>query len=282
MNPDRTSPVEAQVQRLENPSALLEQPVLNSAVKKALEILENSKQNPSDFGYIDSIKDSRLVDKIKSSFDNDPKLHAVSEVLEVILYLQCSEGKWFGEDTGVTLANEYDDYVNGVDVLVEFTSSERRPPVLALGVDVTMSKEAVREKIRRIKESIESDTLTDVKYFESSKNGVKLRLSGLPRVVIGLDSETILGLSQLFVQNKKRELASHLTSHVVVLTEVYEQLVWGLGYAQKINSEKAIKSYKEILDVVNPVYVRNVNNKKFNSVEDEILNRIRYELNYQS
>jgi hypothetical protein len=274
MSGESLNPTEFGVFKQENPSRLRGHPTIKTAAGVAKKILAN-RMSLRDFGYRDSKQDSELIERLKKEFDDDEELRGVSDILEAILYLELGDGKWFGEETASMLATEYDDVVNGVDVVVEFLSTER-PGMLAIAVDATMSRDAVRTKLQKIKSKIKTDELTKVKYFESGRNGSKSSLENLPHVVIGLDPETILELSQLLVQGDNEKLLSH-HARFVVIQEVWEQLEWGLQFATECNSTKAIASYEKLIVAIRPIYEKSRKNTLIAS-DEHILQRMRHEL----
>lgn len=224
-------------------------PVIKEAYRLAQSILERDATNPHDFDdSYDKAKimsDLTYVESLKEKFEtNDTQQTA--KVLEAILYEQIELSNWLGENAETFKTSEYDDFVNGVDMIVEFNDDESTSH-LALGVDITFGSKAVAKKFERIKKEIEADNLARIKYFES--HGFKGALQQLPRVVIGVEKETVNQLAGLWIQHKKTELAKHEVQAIIV-AEIISQLDAFKAYAEKIQATSAIRSYNRAIAVL--------------------------------
>lgn len=226
-----------------------EHPVIEKMHGTAIEILSKNAFCPEDFSdtYNQEMIDDDLahVEKLKSKFE-DSEIKRAADVLEAILYLHSEQSNWLGPNVETMRPSEYDDYVNGVDLISEFTTEDTTSH-LALGVDITFASESLGNKFTHIKNEIDNDNLAEVKYFES--HGFKGRLRQLPRIVIGVEKNTVLELAGLWMNRKNNELAKHPVK-LILLTEILEQLRAYRDYAERNGKEKALKSYKQALAVV--------------------------------
>ncbi len=61
------------------------------------------------------------------------------ECLEIILADQIYDGDWFGPEAMTSITSEYDDIVNGIDMIVEF--DKEKPQRMALAVDASTASD---------------------------------------------------------------------------------------------------------------------------------------------
>lgn len=136
-------------------------------------------------------RDLKLVRDVKKKNEEQIKNetwlmnYVTAKIFEEIIAEGVNRASWFGRDTRAIPVSEYDDIQNGVDMIME---RDDRGAVshLGLAVDVTTGK-TFRDKLTRIKQEIESGTLTQIDYFFSEQTGFKGQLLGVPRVVVGAD-----------------------------------------------------------------------------------------------
>jgi len=160
--------------------------------------------------------DRRDLTDIKEKFARDDKpLNAkemakeerrkrVSEAVEVTL-AYCGETQdWFGENAYLIRTSEYDDVINGVDLVVEFDlgSEDDEPRRVALTVDVTtaVEKSVLEKKIKRNAEKTftrKGDKKAQIKYFKSEANDYKGPLENIVPIVIGLEWQNAVKLLEL-------------------------------------------------------------------------------------
>jgi hypothetical protein len=173
----------------------------------------------------------------------------ISEALEVVIHTQAESSNWFGENALTTRTTEYDDLVNGVDIVVEFDiGSELEPQIIALAIDASMLPKfsSVKKKIdNNIKKVVDNTKPMKVKYFESQIDGQKKKLNMIVPAVIGLEgnnaNELILLLKQLLaiketikqgqesksLTSRKGEVQKQLEKHpaqIIFLKELIVQL----------------------------------------------------------
>lgn len=227
-----------------------EHPVIVEMQKKAERILANDAINPKDFidlyGEENVSRDLKRVESFKSKFEHDDGIKKVSDVLEGLVYQLGELGDWFGKNVETIRSSEYDDIINGIDLIAEF-NTEDFTKHLALGVDVTFGTLSIGKKFERIKKEIDSDKLALVKYFES--HGFKGALKHVPRVVIGLEKDTIISLAALWMRNQNAELGNHFAQDIL-MREILEQLTAFKKYAESIGAEKAVRSYTQALAIL--------------------------------
>ena len=226
-----------------------EHPTIASALEKARTLIHENAINPSDFvnlyGSENVERDLASVASLKRKFETDETQKA-SEVFEAIVFEQVELSNWLGEHAETIRTSEFDDIVNGVDLVVEFTEDSSTSH-LALGVDVTFGTTSIGKKFERIRKEIDADNLATVKYFES--HGFKGSLRQLPRVVIGVERDTVIALAGLWSRQEKSKLGGHFVKDILI-QEIERQLRTFLVYAQSNGATAAVKSYTQALGTI--------------------------------
>ncbi len=172
----------------------------------------------------------------------------LADVLEAILTEQIELSDWLGEDVTTRKTTKFDDIKNGVDLVAEI-EREQAIAHLALALDVTYAT-SISDKFRRIQDEIDRGELTTIKYFESSSGrGPKFRgrLSKVPRVILGVNRKTVLHLAELWITNKKKDLAEH-PAQVEILEEIALQLNAFREYAQGLENTAVAEELTAIYD----------------------------------
>lgn len=243
---------------------------------RAEKLIEADAIDPRDFidlyGRENVDQDLRRIELLKGRFEEDETKKA-AEVLEAIIYEQCELSNWLGNNAETIKTSEFDDIENGVDLVVEFME-QIQTSHLALGVDVTFGTKNIEKKFNKIKAQIQQDQLTTVKYFQS--NDFKGSLRNVPRVIIGVELDTVNQLAGLWLQNQKQKLAEHPV-RLLFLTQIQKQLEIFLEYAQKNNAQNAIRSYTRALETVRTIRAE----QKVGNPSDETADRVHAEISNQ-
>lgn len=183
-------------------------------------------------------------------------------IFEAIVHNHVELDDWLGSDARTVRPSRYDDYMNGVDTIIEFgdeKTAEADGSHLALAVDVAYGA-SLTSKLDRIKREIENGSLTTVKYFKSEDGMHKGSLSHVPRVVIGAELGTVKELAESWAQmargerehrkEHKRDLAEH-PIQLQMLDEIRVQLSTFRNYAEHIGQHEAARVYYNALHVIN-------------------------------
>jgi len=229
-----------------------EHPVIVEMHPKAVEVLKDDAIDPKHFyehfGQEAVEKDKTYIERLKAKFENDESKKA-AEVLEAIIYLHSELSEWLGPNVETIRPTEYDDIVNKVDLIAEF-NSENSPKHLALGVDVTFGSNSLMDKINGIKNEIDRDELAKVKYFES--HGFIGSLRQVPRVVVGVEKDTVIELAGLWMRKENKQLGDHPARNII-MTQIIEQLTTFRNYAEHHGKVGALKSYNQALETLKPL-----------------------------
>jgi hypothetical protein len=173
----------------------------------------------------------------------------VADIFEAIVLEVGELNEWWGSNAFILQTSKYDDYVNGVDAVIEFRVEDpKSASYLGLATDVTFSGDT-GDKFLRIFSQIDSGNLTKVKYFHSKHMGIHGPLSDLPKVIIGAHRETVLEVAEKWIAGKYNALARHKLQ-IMILLQTVEQLRVFRNYAKKIGKEDLVRIYSERITVV--------------------------------
>ena len=185
-------------------------------------------------------RDNNLVTRLKQDFAENHKkilpnginfeqLKQLSDVTEAYLLRGFNEGKWIPHCNGIK-TSDYDDYVNGVDMVLEYDNADSPARHIGLGIDVTFASN-VEDKLAKIKREIETGALTSIKYFDSPNSHFRGELKKVPRAVAGFDIDSIRRLARL--RQTGGELPENDPLRFVVLHQLDMQMKTFSEYASK-------------------------------------------------
>lgn len=208
-------------------------------------------------------------------------LRAQAEVAEGLIFSGALQRGWFGTEATPLKTSEFDDYIHGVDLMIEFGAEGSLPQnVLGLMVDVTFAADrntgALDKKIDRIKKEIEEGHLAGIKYFKS-KNDPRFmgQYQDLPRVVIGMERSKVLELATLWVnEDRTHELNAHPVQRMI-LDQVVAQLKAQADFAESIGNERITDILRKELRVVQSIRdTKNIplGDMRFDQVHRDIIN----------
>ncbi len=221
-------------------------PLLTLVHSKVEAVRQEGAINPKDFislyGEQNVARDLSTVERLKSKFESD-EYKIAAETLEAIMLEHTELSDWLGPNAETIKTTEFDDIVNGVDMVLEFNENNSTQR-LALGIDVTFGVNNMRKKFDRIRDEIHADELAQVKYFKA--HGYQGSLRQLPRLIVGVEMERIINLAGLWDRKENKALADHITKDILV-DELERQLRTFLIYAQSVHAPNAARSYTQAL-----------------------------------
>lgn len=236
--------------------AFEKRPVIINAHEKALKAFDEDAIHPEEFSELygaDVIaRDLAKVESIKQKFAAPDRAKFASEIMEGVIYDQSELSDWLGPHAHTIKTSEYDDIINGVDLVVEFDEPSQARRHLALGVDATFGSRTIEKKFDRIKAEIDAGSLASIKYFRSQNGTFMGRLSQVPRVVTGIDQEHLLDIAGMWTNGKHKELAAHPAQRLV-LAQIGQQLRTFSKYAERTGRPEFVRSYDEAYAIVRAV-----------------------------
>jgi hypothetical protein len=254
----------------------LEKADIDKAHARALETMRISQLNEEDFIGIypeeEIRKDLSQVHKLESQFQQressfDQENKKIADILEAIVLEHGMESYWFGEDARTRKTSKYDDYVNGVDLVVEFGDEPESP--LGLAVDVTFSQDSMK-KFERNRMQIERGELSMVKYYHSELTGKRKKLDYLPYVVIGASKKTVLELAEMQLHKQWRTFSRH-PFQIRILHQIKAQLEVSAIYANRLNTKEGYFAERMIYERID-IIDRIIESKK--DIEKEVFYQI--------
>lgn len=215
-------------------------------------------------------KDNELVKKLEERFsqrsNQESVGHHLATIFEAIIHQHGEQSDWFGPFARTIKTDRYDDYVNGVDEVIEFVEPQKPSSHLALAIDATFNDNYLGNELKKILNKIDEGKMTEIKYFESSDQTFRGQLSLIPQIILCADEKTIRELADLWVNEPKR-LAEH-SIQLQNLEEALEQLKFFADYAKKVGQNKIAERYDHAISILSPILqeklttIRDIGNKR--------------------
>lgn len=257
---------------------------IDEAFKEAQEAKKIDTIKMEDFRdlYHDTVDEDRkyVEDKEKNFAEkNTPQEKEnkkIATILEGILHQHIEQSNFLGDSVSTVSTCKYDDIKNGIDGILE-VQNERNSTAehLAFAIDATFSAD-IDKKINRIKKEIKNGELAKIKYFKSDFLDFRGEKGGIPKFVIGIDRNHVEEVTQIWMQDKKSELAKS-PLQIVIFREIMSQAEDFEEYAQSVGKPKIARKYKEIQNILYKIekekkkewdeILENSKNRKF--IEDD-------------
>jgi hypothetical protein len=203
-------------------------------------------------------RDIKRVEDLERAFDSqntaeELRMKRISNIFEASILKHGELGNWFGGEAITVKTSKYDDYVNGVDTVIEFPEGEgQERHHLGLAADISFSPD-IQKKFERVIGRIQKGELVDLKYFDSKEAGIHGKLANLPEVIIGADSRTVLELADLSLENQNKALAEHRIQ-IMLLMQIKAQLEAFTTYARYIGQDRIAEVYESRLATVDKIF----------------------------
>lgn len=269
---------------------MVEEASLESVLKRAQSVLQEEAIdiNDKDFAeFYDPEKirrDQQPVErserKIWQQREANPtrKCYArLATIFEAIFHEQAELNQWLGPNVHTIRPSSYDDIENGIDSIAEFQEEPGRASHLALAVDVTYSED-MDVKFERIRKELEEGTLGTVEYFKSDFIHFVGRKRQVPRVIVGMDPDQIINLSETWMAKKNSELETH-PAQILVLQEIKLQLEAYEQFCKKRGKTAAAQALGHSLALITEIKKEKdiplgelENDKVFRSIKDYLGN----------
>ncbi len=246
--------------------------------EKALKVMSQGRVEETSFvepyGEETVSTDLERVKKLKSQFaaketPQGAELKKIADIFEALILFHGEQSNWLGENAVTIKTSEYDDFVNGVDAVIEFQGSEPgTASYLGLAADVTFTADTT-DKFDRLRSQIDRGELAKVKYFHSEHMNVHGQLSKLPEVILGASKGTVLEVAELWAEREMLALAEHRIQ-IMLLQQAREQLKTFAMYADSLGDDhKDIASiYRERLMVIEGILAE----------KQTLVNKVQYEI----
>ena len=232
-------------------------PTMENAYARAKKILVDSDygiqekefEGVYDAGTIE--RDIALTNRLETKFNEERSSYEknskkIADVFESILLMQTEMNEWLGQNASTLKASRYDDYVNKVDMVAEWSSPEEGSRVLALAVDVTFGVKSIEKKMMEIRSEIEKGQLGSIRYFRDQQGDLMGTRKNVARTVIGISQPVIEQLAALWLENKNKALGEHPIQRLII-DQIQMQLSAMERYAIKLGRPHVAQSYRQAL-----------------------------------
>lgn len=176
--------------------------------EKIIEDIGRSRIDPNNFrnnaqfdgGDIDA--DLSVCASLHGKFDDQKKRYTPEQqaqyerglAAEYTLRHAIEEYGWLSKDVHIIVTSEYDDYISGIDSVMQIVLGEGNLEHLGFALDFASGVEEVEKKIGRTFDMLDQGYSPSVKYFESEKTG-QVKNFKVPRIIVGGGPENLQRLA---------------------------------------------------------------------------------------
>lgn len=205
----------------------------------------------------DQRKVIRLIDGVfsKPRFNLEGSTNYLKAKIAEALLSKIVEGYYITSHFYFTDTSVYDDWENGVDIVLEYEPD----PSKSGAIDLTISadNEKLKDKIFKILDLIKEGSLVSVDYFIPQSNfNARTSLKMVPIVILAVNYSTIRELGIIYTQEKekRKKLEDHWSKYSI-FHQIIIQLKAYKEYAEKLLSkrgqnreviEKIIEKYNDL------------------------------------
>ena len=249
-----------------------------------LNFAEELNEGEAPYRIGDILEDSNKIKELKKKFNNGEndeglkiaqleKLRLLAESFELSLPILIENFDFFGEGVESWLTTEYDDVMNGVDVVVDFPGNKS---TLGLAVDLTISRESIARKLEKTRNKITDGILSSIKYYKTKDNSYLGMKKNIVPLVISASPETALRVTENIYFSRDKDDVFNMQS----LEEAILQLEYFLEFSLKRSKKsKKVSQYIES-DLLR---MRGIWDEKVQGMENGELEKIRskYDSNFE-
>lgn len=191
-------------------------------------------------------KISEMKSEIEENYGLSKEYRKASEYLEALFYNKLGGKDGWIPNALVWKTSEYDDYVNGIDFVIETEDRE-----LALGTDITFSHSAeLLNKLNKIKKEIDAGELPQLVFYDPLKKDRR----SLPRAVIAVERNKVIKALKLWADSEKNESFEKLLKNhplrAKTMLELEMQLEAFAFYAKSIGNREIAAAYNDLLSQI--------------------------------
>jgi len=260
--------------------------LIKEAYPKALEIIKANSFKEDDFKdlYGSAVEEDKKKFKENEYREIDESVK-LSEIFNAIILEEFKKKNWISENASTKGTSKFDKYTTGISNITEF-NDKKGTSYMAMAIRATYSPN-LRDKLMKTKENIRAGELSKIKYFNSEQNRGELKK--IPSFIIGCSKEMLLEVTELWLQNKNKELSEHPIQFLImdaIKEQIYnfrkEALSYGYMELVKIY-ENAKNRIDQILKDKEDLREKLENPKKGDSLKfkeenDKVMNALKVEL----
>lgn len=220
---------------------------LRATHQNASALLERERLDPLDYEQeisADRRKEHEdYVAELEAKFREERKtIGEMGGVMtEAAVFQGIAHGKWLGAESRVYVASKYDDYRNGIDLIVEFSTGGGKHTFF---IDVKLGQKSVLAAAREIKRGIDIGELSEATYFQDEESDT-VGLKEVPKVVVTLDEVTVGRLNRLALSNNLATMA-HDVVRFRILEDICQQFALFAEYAEETKKPAIAQKHREI------------------------------------
>lgn len=206
---------------------------------------EKVSEIESFFEKSDRVTNLKSEVEENSSLSKEYREHG--EYLEALFYNKIGGEHGWIPNSLVWKTSKYDDYVNGVDFIIETQNRE-----FSLATDITFSHtQSLEKKLQRIKEKINKGELPEITFYDST-NGDKNII--LPHVILAVEKDQIMGALKMWADGDNTLLDKHPIKAKTLL-ELEAQLEAFAMYAKKLGKRDISSAYNDMLSQIQKLII---------------------------
>ncbi len=219
-----------------------------------------------DYGEEEIEWDKKSARKLKERYEQkqlklpeeERENHRIAKMLEKVIEEVAELNEWFGGEAVVIKTCDYDDYKNGVDLVLEFNGEKKRS-FLAVDVCMAFDYERVAGKVERNLNKVkDEDAPLEVKYYCSEIEGsdgkvYKGKIKKAVPVVIGIDrnnAEELFNDCAELLQTKNKEAKTRVhtsKAQVIFLEQIKNQLEL---YKESLEDKRMLRKVEDLLYII--------------------------------
>lgn len=169
-------------------------------------------------------------------------------IFEAILHMRLEKGDWI-DGVRATKPNEFDDFVHGIDEVVQIIHPETKKEEAVFAIDALtvgsgLLNVGIEKKMNRIENDIKMGHLSEIKYFFDEETG-KIGIKDIPKVIIAAGTHTIQELNESWMEKDMDEIRRH-PLQIQILEQIIEQSGIISSFAERNDRKEIAEKYRAI------------------------------------
>ncbi len=237
--------------KLEN--KLSDSDFINLVHNQIIKVIESERPNPTNFKGIvdpqdirDDAKRVRDLEEIWAREEDESSIEVKkqADIAEYLIYKNLSS--WTDYRAASLISAKADDYLRGIDLLIESEDPENQDIInhLGLGIDIALVSEKrvdIDLKKKKMKNNLDNGHLTEARYVSGGKFEGSLR--NLPYTILSISSEHVKDLISSANQKLPTEREkSHILKYIVAY-QIMRQLGAYYNFSKSKGFEDAADQY---------------------------------------
>lgn len=190
---------------------------------------------------------SNLKSEVEDNAALSKEYREIGEYLEALFYNKIGGEHGWIPNSLVWKTSEYDDYINGVDFIIETQNRE-----FSLATDITFSHtKSLEKKLNRIQQRIRDGELPEITFYDSTHTEGQMLI---PHVIFAVEKDQIAGTLRMWADGDDTVLDNHPIKAKILL-EVEAQLEAFAMYAKKLEKRDISSAYNDMLSQIQKLII---------------------------